>query len=226
MFRDSFPRRCEVIWKRLAVLMVLPLIAGFLALGQGQTPQSSDASGPPPGAPKVIPGSDNPNVSAAPVDLGTYIIGPNDVLFITVFREKELTTYYPVRTDGMITIPLFGDMKADGLTPLQLKKQLTEALSEKYKDPDVTVSVWDVRSKNYTVAGAVKRPGQYPLIKKTTVFDAINNASGFADAFANEKDILIIRGDKRMHFNYKRYLDGKDVDKNIVLENGDVVSVK
>ncbi len=82
---------------------------------------------------------------------------------IVVFGNKEFTQLYPVRTDGILTIPLFGDMKAArDFTPLQLKKQLTETFSEKLRDPEVSVTVWEVRSKKYTVAGQVKRPGAYP----------------------------------------------------------------
>jgi polysaccharide export outer membrane protein len=118
-------------------------------------------------------------------------------------------------------------MKAEGLTPLQLKKQLTEKFSEKLKDPDVTVTVWEVRSKKYTVAGQVKRPGAYPLIHPIRVFDAINEAGGFADAFANKKNIQIIRGtDAPLKFNFEDYLKGKNRDKNIELQNGDTVYVK
>lgn len=222
---EPMPRSIEVNGKRLAVLIVLPIlmVAAVSAQDQPGGPPQQPASN----APKPLPGANDPSVAGASVDPGTYIIGPADVLRILVFRDQDLTGFYSVRPDGMITVPLFGDMKASGLTPVQLTKQLKEALSEKYKDPEVTVQVYDVRSKTYEVIGGVKRPGPYPLIEKTTVFDAINNAGGFLDAFANRKDILIIRGAKgRFHFNYKKYLDGKDADKNIELQSGDVVSIK
>lgn len=163
----------------------------------------------------------------AQVDVASYIIGPNDVLNIEVFREPAWTKLYPVRTDGMITVALVGEMKAAGLTPTQLQKQLKEALKEELNDPQVTVSVYDVRSKTYQVTGEVKRPGTFSLIKEpTTVFEAINQAGGFLDNFANQKDVLIIRGTQRLHFNYKDFVKGKNLDKNIPLQNGDTVDVK
>ena len=101
-----------------------------------------DGAGPPP---KASPGS-NPPINLGPsVEPAAYTIHPQDVLLITVFREPDLSRYYSVRADGMITIPLLGDLKADGFTPLQLKKQLTETLSEKIKDPFVTVTVYEIR---------------------------------------------------------------------------------
>ena len=82
-------------------------------------------------------------------------------------------------------------------------------------------------ARQYSVTGEVKRPGDYPLIKNpTTVFEAINQAGGFLDTFANRSDILIIRGTQRLKFNYNDYVKGKNLDKNVPLENGDTVIVK
>ncbi len=225
-FRDSFPRSCEVIWKRLPVLIVFPFLMCGAGSAQNLGSTDSPAGETAPDAPKQLPGLNDPSVAGAPVDLATYVIGPNDILNIEVFREKDLSRPYPVRPDGIISIPLVGEMKAAGLTPMQLTRQLTEALSTNYKDPIVTITVWEVRSKKFAVTGEVKRPNTYPLIGKITVFDAINEAGGFADVFANQTDIQIIRGKDRFKFNYKDYVRGKNTDKNIVLENGDVVYVK
>ena len=226
MFRDNFPGSSEVIWKRFSVLLVLPLMLASVAGAQSQTPPAPSQPGPAPNAPRPIPGAIDPAANSAQVDLGTYIIGPNDMLYVSVFREPNWTNYYPVRTDGMIGVPLFGEMKAAGLTPMQLTKQLKEMLSSQLNDPEVLVTVFDVRSKMYSVTGQVGRPGNFPLIKPTTVFDALNEAGGFRDNFSNRKDVLIIRGEKgRFHFNYNDYVKGKNTDKNIVLQNGDVVNV-
>ena len=227
MFRDYFPKLREVFWKRMAVLIVLSFVFAVVGAAQNAAPATEPSA---PDAPKPLPGLNDPAISGAQVDLGTYVIGANDVLSIVVFGNKEFAQLYPVRTDGILTIPLFGDMKAEGLTPLQLKKQLTETFSEKLRDPEVSVTVWEVRSKKYTVAGQVKRPGAYPLIHPVTVFEAINEAGGFADAFANKKNILIIRGANPaatpLKFNFEDYLKGKNRDKNIELQNGDTVYVK
>jgi len=227
MFRDNFPRSREVTWKRLPVLLVFAGLGLAVAHGQNQPSQVEQPETPAPNAPKTMPGLDAPSVNGAGVD-ATYIIGPNDVLYISVFRDKDFTGLYNVRPDGMITLPLLRDMKATGLTTIQLTNQLTEALKSVMKDPDVTITVYDVRSKTYSITGMVKRTGTFPLIKKTTVFDAINAAGGFSDVFANQKDILIIRGDQRFHFNYADYVKGKNdkKNKNIEIESGDTISVK
>jgi polysaccharide biosynthesis/export protein len=126
----------------------------------------------------------------------------------------------------MITVPLFGEMKAEGLTPLQLEQQMTDLLSGNGKNPEVSVTVWEVRNKKYTVSGQVKRPGSYPLSRPTTVFDAIFDAGGFVDNFSDQTDILILRGSQALHFNYEDHVRGENRDRNIALENGDTIVVK
>lgn len=228
MFRDNFPGSSEVIWKRFSVLIVLPVLIAGWAAAQNQAPGGPESGAPP--APKTLPGLNDPNVNNAAVDVGTYIIGPNDILNIDVFKEQAWSHGYQVRTDGMISVPLVGELRAAGLTPKQLETQLTQGLKDQagVLDPLVTVSVYSVQSKKYSVTGQVKRPGPYPLIGPTTVFDAINDAGGFLDNFSDQKHITVIRGDQRLPFNYKDYVAGKNKDKNknIALENGDVVSVK
>jgi polysaccharide export outer membrane protein len=224
MFRDNFPGSSEVIRKRLLVLIVLPVLLAVSVIAQNDSSKPAPTEAP--AGPKAIPGSGDAVANNAAVDEATYIIGPNDVLDIKVFREKDWSGYYQVRTDGMITVSLIGEMRASGLTPKQLQTQLTEALKSQINEPSVTVAVFDVRSKKYTVAGEVRRPGDYPLIKDTTVFEAINAAGGFLDNFANQKDIRILRGKDIFKFNYKDYLNGKNRDKNITLQNGDTVYIK
>lgn len=235
MFRDSSPASREVIRRwvsvlRVSVLMALPLLLAGLALGQNQRQNQNSKGGGDssvqPDAPKPLPGLNDPAATGANVDASTYVIGPNDILQIEVFREKDWSGLYPVRTDGMITIQLVGEMKASGLTPKQLEKQVAEALKDQVNDPHVTISVYDVRSKKYSVSGEVKRPGDYPLVKDTSVFEAINEAGGFLDNFSNMTDIRILRKDQIFHFNYKDYLNGKHREKNITLQNGDTIYVK
>jgi polysaccharide biosynthesis/export protein len=224
MFRDNFPGSSEVIWKRAWVLIVLPALfaAGLIAQNQGK-----GGGGEAPEPPKTMPGLNDPAVNNAQVDVASYIIGPNDILNIEVFGEPRWTKPYQVRTDGMITVALIGEMKAAGLTPIQLQRQLTEAFKSQINEPNVTVSVYDVRSKMYQVTGEVRRPGNFALIKNpTTVFEAINEAGGFLDNFADRKHIQVIRGTQRFPFNYDDYVRGKNLDKNIPLQSGDTVYVK
>jgi polysaccharide biosynthesis/export protein len=180
---------------------------------------------PAPDTPKPQAGATDPSMQAAQVDLETYVIHVGDVLYIAMSGARDFTNLYTVNTDRTVRIPLVGGVRAEGLTPLQLKEQLTDALSQVLKNPEVSVTVSEVH-KNYYVVGQVKTPGGYPLIQVTTVLDALINAGGFKDVFSNERDILIVRGDQRLHFNYKDYVKGENQDKNIPLQSGDVILVK
>lgn len=198
------------------------MVSALLAGSQGQTQQQAPPEKPPE-APKTLPNSMTPDATGEPVDPKTYVIGPEDVLFIKVFHEPELTGAVGVRPDGKITMSLIGDMQAAGLTPERLNAQIKQALSTFINNPDVTVSLGQVNSKRFTVAGGVLRPGPYPLVLPTKVFDALSSV-GFKD-FANTKKIVIIRGDKRIKFNYKDVLHGKHLEQNILLEPGDTIYV-
>jgi polysaccharide biosynthesis/export protein len=180
-------------------------------------------------APKTIPsGPGAPSaaqVTGLAVDPKSYVLGTEDVIFINVWREPDFTRPVGIRPDGKITMPLIGDVQAAGLTPERLAAQLTQALSEYINKPEVTVTVAQVNSKKYTVTGEVNRPGVFPLVVPTKVFDALGNAGGFKD-FANKKDIVIIRGDKRLKFNWNDVVKGKKLDQNIFVENGDTILVK
>jgi polysaccharide export outer membrane protein len=175
-------------------------------------------------APRVNPGVD-PNVTGVAVEPNTYVIGPLDILYLKVFRDTDFTGQYLVRTDGKISLPLIGDKQAAGLTPAGLANELKEALSEYIIQPEVTVMVYQVNSKTYTVAGEVNHPARFPLLLTTRVFDAINEAGGFKD-FANKTDITIIRGTQRLKFNYEDVRKGKKLEQNIELQNGDTVLVR
>ena len=174
-------------------------------------------------APKVTPGAP-PETSSPGVDPHVYVIGGEDVLYVRVWREMDFTGSYIVRPDGKITIPLVGDVQATGLTPERLGEQLKQALSEYITDPDVNVMVTQVNSKKFYISGQVGRPGEFPLVMPTRIFDALSNAGGSRD-FANKKKIVIVRGAERIHFNYSDMLKGKNPEQNIFLENGDTIIV-
>jgi polysaccharide export outer membrane protein len=175
-------------------------------------------------APRVTPGVD-PNVTGLAVEPSAYVIGPLDILYLKVFRDTDFTGQYLVRTDGKISLPLIGDKQAAGLTPVALASELKEALLEYIIQPDVTVMVYQVNSKTYTVAGEVNHPSRFPLLLPTRAFDAINEAGGFKD-FANKTDITIIRGSQRLKFNYEDVRKGKKLEQNIELQNGDTIYVR
>jgi len=136
----------------------------------------------------------------------------------------DFTGSYIVRPDGKITIPLVGDVQATGLTPERLGEQLKQALSEYITEPDVNVTVTQVNSKKFYISGQVAKPGEFPLVLPTRIFDALSNAGGFRD-FANKKKIVIVRGAERIHFNYLDMLKGRNPEQNIFLENGDTIIV-
>jgi polysaccharide export outer membrane protein len=196
--------------------------------GAKGTPPADTA--PPPEAPKVNPTAVDPNATVGVgVDPNSFLIGPNDVLFVDTYRQPNFTRPVAVRSDGKITMPFVGDMQAAGLTPNQLREHLTEALAGTVGiiDPRVDVSVTQVNSRKYTISGEIGRPGSYPLTAPTHVFDALNNCGGFKE-FARKKKIKIVREAHVLFFNYQEFLKdpGKNKDKNFLLENGDTIIVE
>jgi len=211
--------------KRLALVIATTVFAA--AIAEGQNTRTSHNLPEPPDkveAPRVTPGLE-PNIAGAAVEPNTYVIGPLDLLYVKVFRDSDFSGQYFVRTDGKITLPLIGDLQASGLTPVALAGKVKTALGEYIIKPDVNVMVYQVNSKTYTVAGEVNRPGRFPLLITTHAFDAINEAGGFKD-FANKTDITIIRGNRRLKFNYEDVRKGKKLEQNLELQNGDTVLVR
>lgn len=219
----------DVVRSSLAVLAALTFIScgGLLAQGTQQGTSAPPPMEKPPEAPKV-PSTVGPEATGLPIDPNSYVIGPEDILNIRVWREPDFTGPRGVRPDGKITMPLIGDLQAAGLTPIRLSDHLKEALKGSLRDPEIEVDVIQVNSKRYTVAGGVMRPGPYPLVRPTHIFDAINDAGGFRD-FAKKSDVIVIRADgARLHFNYDAYSKGKKNKNadNFLLENGDTILVK
>lgn len=161
-------------------------------------------------------------------DSGGYVIGPEDVLYIHVWREDALSKTVPVRLDGNISLPIINEIKAAGLTPLQLKEALTQRLKEFIETPNVSVTVVEANSFKVYVSGQVKTPGVYRLRSETTVLQIIPMAGGFSE-WANQKKILIIRRENgketRITVNYKKIMKGDNSGSNITLKSGDTVIV-
>ena len=160
----------------------------------------------------------------APVDPKTFVLGPEDVISVRVWREPDLSGLVALRPDGHITLPLIGEVQAGGLTPVQLAARVTEQLSQYINRPEVMISVQMVRSKRYYVTGEVLRSGAFPLVVPTTVLEALMQTGGFRE-FAKTTKITILRGAKRFNFNYKEVIKGKNMSQNIQIENGDYVIV-
>ncbi|MGI8961872.1 MAG: polysaccharide biosynthesis/export family protein [Bryobacteraceae bacterium] len=162
--------------------------------------------------------------AAAPVDSNSFKVGPADILNIRVWHEQEFSGPVSVHPDGKITLPLIGDLAVGGMTPSQIEQVTAQALTKYVVKPLVTVTVQEVLSKKYYLDGQVARSGEYPLVAPTTVLEAISKAGGLRD-FANEKKVYVLRGDKRIPFNYKDVIHGRRMDQNIQLEPGDHVIV-
>ncbi len=165
-----------------------------------------------------------PSTAGAPVDSNAYKIGPADILNIRVWNEPEFSGPVAVHQDGKITLPLVGDLPAGGDTPVQVEQTITKALAKFVVKPLVTVTVQEVGSKKYYMDGQINRAGEYALVVPTTILEAISKAGGLQE-FANQKHIYVLRGDKRIPFNYKDVLRGKHMDQNIELKPGDHVVV-
>ncbi|MFZ0980613.1 MAG: polysaccharide biosynthesis/export family protein [Candidatus Acidiferrales bacterium] len=157
-----------------------------------------------------------------------YVIGPQDVLDIDVWKETELTRSVPVRPDGKISLPLLNDVQAAGLTPTQLSEEITTELKKFITDPQVTVIVTQINSQRVYILGEMARPGAYPLLPGMTVLQGLSSAGGFTP-FANMKKIYVLRNEggkqEKFPFNYKEVVKGKNAEQNIVLKAGDQIVV-
>ena len=157
-----------------------------------------------------------------------YVIGPEDVLDVTVWKEPEVSRVVPVRPDGRISLPLVDDIQAAGLTPEQLAATVAEKLRKYVNEPKVTVIVTVINSQRVFVVGEVLRAGAFPLLPGMTVLQALASAGGFT-TFANVKKIHIVRLRDRKHieleFNYRDVLRGDKPEQNIILEPGDTIVV-
>jgi polysaccharide export outer membrane protein len=157
-----------------------------------------------------------------------YVIGSQDVLEISVWKEPELTRAVPVRPDGKISMPLLNDVQAAGLTPLQLAVDITTGLKKFVTDPQVTVIVTAINSQRVYILGEVTRAGAYPLLPNMTVLQALSSGGGFTQ-FANVKKIYVLRvvngKQEKYPFNYKDVIAGKASDQNIFVKAGDTIVV-
>src|SRR5260370_34121661 len=131
-------------------------------------------------------------VQKSPVENSNFVIGNEDVLAISVWKEPDLSRAIPVRTDGKISLPLIGELQATGKTPNQLQAEITTGLKAFISEPEVTVIVQEIKSKRFNILGHVQKPGSYLLNPPTTLVDAIAIAGGFRD-FAKIKSIYVLR---------------------------------
>jgi polysaccharide export outer membrane protein len=166
----------------------------------------------------VKPATDDPN----------YLIGPEDDLIITVWREPDISRTVPVRPDGKISLPLLNDVQASGLTPMQLGADITSRLTKYISAPQVTVIVAKVSTQRIFVAGEVGRAGAYAFTPGMTILEAISSAGGVTP-FAKQTKVSILRMENgkqvRLPVNYKEVMNGRRPEQNISLKPGDTIVV-
>jgi polysaccharide export outer membrane protein len=157
-----------------------------------------------------------------------YVIGPDDVLGIVFWREKELSQDVMVRPDGKISVPLLNDVDAAGLTPEQLRERVMAQAQRLVEDANVTVIVKQINSRRVYITGQVGRPGPYPLSGPTTVLQLIAIAGGVLE-YADSEEIVVMRNENGVPsnypFNYKEVIRQKNLKQNIELKPGDTVVV-
>jgi len=191
------------------------------------SPSTAVASNPPVGertsAGKAVPKS---SLIVTP----DYIIGPEDVLEITVWRNQDLSKIVAVRPDGRISLPLIGDVVAVGKTPTQLTEEISVKLKEYKENPQVSIVMREVNSYSIFVLGEVGKPGRYPLKSKTTLLQGITVAGGFTQTAARNK-LVVFRfgdgghGDERFKASYDDIVLREGSNQNIELQPGDTIVV-
>jgi polysaccharide export outer membrane protein len=207
--------------KNLGALVLVGVMA--TATWAQATNQNNNSTNSAP--PATAPASSTP--ASVAVDPNTYVIGAEDALHVSVWKEGELTATVPVRPDGMISLPLLNDVQAAGLTPMQLAASITEKFKKYVSDPRVTVVVTAMNSRRVYVLGEVNHNGPMGMTPNMTILQALAQA-GFSQ-FANTKGIYVLRVEngkqQKLPFNYKKVIKGESMDQNIVLKPGDTIVV-
>lgn len=179
-----------------------------------------------PAASRPAPGA-TAATAPIPAPKDSYVIGASDVLAVTVWKQPTLTGTLLVRPDGMVSMPLLGDVQASGLTPLQLANNIETRLKKYIQYPEVTVVVAQIRSKNIYLIGEVGKKGPVEMTSGMTLLEAIASAGGLTD-FANAKKIYILRTvagkQQKIPVHYKEALKG-NAAYNIALEPNDTIVV-
>ncbi len=153
------------------------------------------------------------------------MIGPEDVLFIRVWKNPELSGSVIVGPDGTISLQLINEVRASGLTTHQLEQELATRLKKFIVEPEVNIQVQAARSRTYIIIGdGVNRPGIYPLSRRLTVMEALIAGGGFG-TFAKKNKIYILRGTERIPFNWNEVIKGKNLKQDIYIQNGDKIFV-
>lgn len=162
-----------------------------------------------------------------------FLLGPEDVVEIAVWKNQDMTKTVPIRPDGVISMPIIGDVRAAGMTTDALAQRITERLKPYIANPSVSVSVKDLNSYFIFVVGEVSKPGKFQLKSYATVLQAISLAGGFTE-YAKKNKMQVVRlmpnGDKKLReihipVRYDDVVSGRSESGNIILSSGDTVVV-
>jgi polysaccharide export outer membrane protein len=208
---------------------VLFMAAMCFAISIGLQAQAAPESSAPASASHAAAQAAQANEAPARPHDDSFVIGNDDVLAISVWKEPDISRSIPVRSDGKISLPLVGEVQATGRTPLKLEQDIAAKLKSYIAEPEVTVIVQQINSQKFNILGQVNRPGSYPIAMAATVLDAIAVAGGFRD-FAKQKSIYVLRQSAdgtqaRLRFNYKEVVKGQNPDQNIKLQPRDTIVV-
>ena len=167
--------------------------------------------------------------SASSETAASYVVGEADTLRINVWKQPEISQpNVVVRPDGMITVPLVGDVKVSGATPTQIEALLVSKLKQYVSEPRVTVTVAEVSSKSVYLIGEVARPGAYSLTGPLDILQIIAKAGGVTP-YAHRKSMFVLRrvegGKQKLPVNYTQIIRGKHPEQNLSLQPGDTVVV-
>lgn len=214
-----------------SLLMVAFLSSALFCPAQDK-PSAPEATAPAaqPAAAPVAPDAPAPDAASQAMS-DTYVIGESDAISVMVWKQPDLSTGagkdVTVRSDGMISMPLLGDVKASGKTPLGLAAEITAKLKKYIQDPNVTVSLVAMRSKQVYLIGEVAKPGPFYVTPGMTLLQAIADAGGLTQ-YANSKKIYILRStngkQEKIPVKYKQALKG-DGSLNLILDPGDTIVV-
>jgi polysaccharide export outer membrane protein len=206
---------------QLILILILGLFCAMASLAQNALPAGTEASGPGVSVTDV-------RASKAPAVSPEYRVGEADTLQITVWKEPDFSKTVNVRPDGMISLPLIGEVKVMGMTSGEIQDAVASKLKAYLLNPLVTVEITEIKSRRVFITGEVVRPGLYPLGGPTTVLQLIAQAGGFTP-FAKRKSIVVLCQEngqpQKRPFNYSEVVHGKTPEQNIVLTPGCTVVV-
>lgn len=215
MFRPNGKRMID---KNERLIVVYLILMAFLMACAG--PQGRGDSFNPEGAEARLPDGTFKEAD--------YILGPEDVLDILVWKNQDLSRSVTIRPDGKISLPLLGDIQAAGLTASQLTDSISEKLGEFKETPEVSIVVREVNSFAIFVLGEVARPGKFQLRSETTLLQALTLSGGFTQYAAQDRIVVLRRvagQETRMQVRFDDIVSGKDPGANVILQRGDTIVV-